>query len=61
MTQSQALTEALYLALTAPDDYKAMKATHLAIEFAQRLNDAEVEQCKADALNLIDEVKNETN
>ena len=37
MTQSQALTEALYLALTAPDDYKAMKAPHLAIEFAECL------------------------
>ena len=56
MTQSQALTEALYLALTAPDEYKAMKATHLAIEFAQRLNDAEVERCKLDALSMLESV-----
>ena len=56
MTQSQALTKALYLALTAPDDYKAMQATHLAIEFAQRLNDAEVEQCKFDALSMLESV-----
>jgi hypothetical protein len=56
MTQNQALTKALYLALTAPDDYKAMQATNLAIEFAQRLNDAEVEQCKLDALNMLEGV-----
>ena len=56
MTQSQALTEALYLALTAPDEYKAMKATHLAIEFAQCLNDSEVDQCKLDALTMLKSV-----
>lgn len=56
MTQSQALTEALYLALTAPDEYKSMQATHLAIEFAQCLNDSEVEQCKLDALNMLESV-----
>ena len=53
---AQALTEALYLALTAPDEYKAMKATHLAIEFAERLNDTEVEQCKLDALSMLESV-----
>jgi len=56
MTQHQALTQALYLALTAPDDYKAMKATHLAIEFAQCLNDSEVEKCKLDALSIFESV-----
>jgi hypothetical protein len=55
MTQSQALTQALYLSLCAPDDYKAMQATHLAIELAECLNDAEVEQCKLDALDMMAE------
>jgi hypothetical protein len=55
MTQYQALTQALYLALCAPDDYKAMQATHLAIELSERLNDAEVEQCKLDALDMMAE------
>jgi hypothetical protein len=55
MTQTQALTQALYLAICAPDDYKAMQATHLAIELAERLNDAQVEQCKLDALEMLTE------
>jgi hypothetical protein len=55
MTQTQALTQALYLAICAPDDYKAMQATNLAIELAECLNDAQVEQCKLDALEMIGE------
>lgn len=55
MTQTQALTKALYLAICAPDDYKAMQATHLAIELTECLNDAQVEQCKLDALEMIGE------
>lgn len=61
MTQIDALTQCLVLAITAPTDEKADKAEQLAQEIAQGLTDLQVEQCKADALNLIDEVKNETN
>jgi hypothetical protein len=50
MTQPQALTQALVLALCAPTDEKAQQAAELAEQFAQGLSDATVEQCKADAL-----------
>lgn len=55
MTQTQALTKAIYLAICAPDDYKAMQATQLAIELTKCLNNAQVEQCKLDALEMIGE------
>ena len=55
MTQTQALTKALILAITAPDNDRANQATHLAIELAECLNDAQVEQCKLDALEMIGE------
>ena len=54
MTNSQALTQALILAITAPDDFKAQQAIELSEELAQRLNSAEVEQCKADALLILE-------
>lgn len=54
MTNSQALTQALILAITAPDDHKAQLAIELSEELAQRLNSAEVEQCKADALLILE-------
>ncbi len=50
MTQTQALTRALMLALCAPNDAKAQQAAELAEQFAQGLSDATVEQCKAEAL-----------
>jgi hypothetical protein len=50
MTQTQALTRALVLALCAPNDAKAQQAAELAEQFAQGLSDATVEQCKANAL-----------
>lgn len=55
MTQTQALTKALILAITAPDDDRANQAARLAESIAQGLNDAQVEQCKLDALEMIGE------
>jgi hypothetical protein len=52
MTQAQALTKALILALIAPSDEKANQATDLAESIAQGLDFAQVEQCKADALAM---------
>ena len=54
MTNTQALTQALILAITAPDDEKAQNAIHLSEELAQRLNSAEVDQSKADALLILE-------
>jgi hypothetical protein len=55
MTQTQALTKALILALTAPDDARAIQASDLAESIAQGLNAKQVEQCKLDALEMIGE------
>jgi len=54
MTNSQALTQALILAIIAPDDLRAQQAIDLSEELAQRLNSAEVDQCKADALLILE-------
>ena len=56
MTQSQALTQALILALTAPDDQKAQKASELAEQIAFGLSIDEVEQCKNAALDCLERV-----
>ena len=53
MTQTQALTQALVLAITAPDDEKAQMAIELSEQLAKRLNAADVERCKADALLIL--------
>ena len=53
MSNSQALTQALILAITAPDDFKAQQAIQLSEDLAMRLNSAEVDQCKADALLIL--------
>ena len=55
MTQTQALTQALILALTAPDDSRATQAAELAESIAQGLNADQVEQCKANALFILGE------
>ena len=55
MTNAQALTQALVLALTAPDDSRAAQAAQLAESIAQGLNSDQVEQCKLDALEMIGE------
>lgn len=56
MTQTQALTKALILALIAPDDQKADQATTLAENLAKGLDLAQVEQCKADALTFLERI-----
>jgi len=53
MTQSQALTKALILALIAPDDKKAEQASNLAEQIAYGLTIDEVELCKNKALELV--------
>ena len=55
MTQTQALTKALILAITAPDDDRAHHASRLAESIAQGLDFDQVEQCKLDALEMIGE------
>lgn len=55
MTQTQALTQALILALTATDDDRATQASDLAESIAQGLNAEQVEQCKANALYILGE------
>jgi len=55
MTQSQALTQALVLAIIAPDDVKAAQASTLAEQIAQGLTRAQVNRCKAQALKMIGE------
>jgi hypothetical protein len=54
MTQTQALTKALILALIAPSDEKATQATDLAESIAEGLDFEQVEQCKAQALAMIE-------
>lgn len=54
MTQTQALTQALILAITAPDDDRAHHAARLAESIAQELNSDQVEQCKTDALLILE-------
>ena len=50
MTQAQALTRALVLALCASTEAKAQQAAELAEQIAQGLDAATVDKCKADAL-----------
>jgi len=50
MTQSQAFTQALILALTAPNDEKSKQASDLAEQFAYGLTKNQVEKCKKAAL-----------
>ena len=52
MTQIQALTQCLVLALVAPDDEKAQKASDLAEQIAYGLSVDQVEQCKVKALEM---------
>ncbi len=52
MTQIEALTQCLVLALIAPIDQKAQQAAELAEQIAQGLTVDQVEQCKVAALDL---------
>jgi hypothetical protein len=56
MSQIEALTQCLVLALTAPNDQKAQQAAQLAEQIAQGLTVDQVEQCKADALDCLERV-----
>lgn len=56
MTQIQALTQCLVLALIAPDDEKAQKAANLAEQIAYGLTFDQVKQCKANALDSLERV-----
>ena len=53
MTQTQALTKALVLAILAPDDDKAVQAASLAEQIAQGLTKNQVNRCKTQALKII--------
>ena len=53
MTQSQALTQCLVLALTAPNDKKADQASELAEKIAFGLSVDQVEACKFEALEFV--------
>ena len=54
MTQIDALTQCLILALTAPNDKKADQASQLAEKLALGLSVDQVEACKADALDSLE-------
>ena len=56
MTQIQALTQCLVLALIAPDDEKAQKASDLAEQIAHGLTKKQVNQCKKQALKILEAV-----
>jgi len=52
MSQIEALTQCLVLALVAPDDQKAQKASDLAEKIAHGLTKKQVNQCKQAAIKL---------
>ena len=52
MSQIEALTQCLVLALVAPDDEKAQKASDLAEQIAQGLTKKQVNHCKQAAIKL---------
>lgn len=56
ITKSEVLTRCLVLALIAPDDEKAKKASDLAEQLAQGLTFDQVEQCKENALDSLERV-----
>lgn len=54
MTQIEALTQCLMLALIAPNDQKAQQAAELAEQIAYGLTKKQVEQCKKQALEILE-------
>jgi hypothetical protein len=50
MSQIEALTQCLILALTAPNDQKAQQAAELAEQIAHGLTKKQVNQCKQAAI-----------
>jgi hypothetical protein len=53
MTQIDALTKCLILALTAPNDKKADQASELAEKIALGLSVDQIEACKFEALEFV--------
>ena len=53
MTQTEALTQSLVLAITAPTDNQANMAGELAERIAHGLTVEAVKQCQADALDFL--------
>jgi hypothetical protein len=52
-TPTELVTRALIMGLTAPDAQRAQECAELAEHWAQGLTDAEVEACKAEAMEHI--------
>ena len=55
MTQIDALTQCLVLAIIAPNDEKANQASQFAEQIAQGLTKKQVNQCKKKALELLED------
>ena len=56
MTQIQALTQALILAIIASTDEQSEKAKNLAVDLSKGLTADQVEQCKTNALDSLERV-----
>jgi hypothetical protein len=52
-TPAELVTRALIMALTAPDAERAQECADMAEHWAQGLTDAEVERCKAEAMQYV--------
>lgn len=55
MTQTQALTQALILAIIAPSDEQSKRAVQLAIDLSKGLSAEIINQCKDNALSIVRE------
>jgi hypothetical protein len=55
MTQTQAFTEALILAIIAPSDEQSKRAVQLAIDLSKGLSAEIINQCKDNALSIVRE------
>lgn len=53
MTQNQAFTEALILAIIAPSDEQSKRAVQLAIDLSKGLPAEIITQCKENALSKV--------
>jgi hypothetical protein len=52
-TKTDLVTRALSMGLTAPDAQRAQECADLAEHWAEGLTDAEVERCKAEAMQYV--------
>ena len=55
MTQTEAFTQALVLAIVAPNDEQSKMAISLAIELSSGLPAETINQCKDNALSIVRE------